>query len=37
MSKAMEYEAYKAYLRTLNLSTEEYTRRIIAWCKKNNY
>lgn len=37
MSKDADYEAYKAYLRSLNLTWQEYQRLIEEWCKKNKY
>lgn len=37
MNKTQKYEAYKKYLQSLNLSCEEYERRIREWCRKNNY
>ena len=32
-----KYEAFKAYLLTLDISWEEYERRLIEWCRKNKY
>jgi hypothetical protein len=37
MSKTSQYEAYKQYLKTLNLSPVEYEKRVREWCKKHNY
>lgn len=37
MATSQEYEAYKQYLRSLNLSPAEYEKRIKEWCKKNKY
>jgi hypothetical protein len=37
MNKEKEYEKYKAYLKSLNLSSKEYDRLIREWCRKNNY
>lgn len=37
MSKTQQYEAYKQYLRLLNLTYAEYERRLIEWCKKNKF
>jgi hypothetical protein len=37
MSKTMEYEAYKQYLRSLNLSSAEYEKKLREWCKKNKF
>ena len=35
MSKISDYEAYKRYLNSLNLTPQEYERRLREWCKKN--
>ena len=32
-----QYEKYKKWLKTQNLSPTEYERRIKEWCKNNNY
>lgn len=32
-----DYEAYKSYLRTLDLTYEEYDKMLREWCKKNNF
>ena len=37
MNKTQKYEEYKKYLQSLNLSYDEYERRIREWCKRNNY
>ena len=37
MSKASEYEAYKSYLRSLNLPSAEYEKRLQEWCRKMGY
>ena len=37
MSKTQQYEAYKQYLRSLNLSSVEYEKRLKEWCKKMGY
>ena len=37
MATISDYEAYKLYLRTLNLSSEEYEKRIREWCKKAGF
>lgn len=37
MNKTQKYEEYKKYLQSLNLSYEEYERRMREWCKRNNY
>lgn len=35
MSKISDYEAYKRYLNSLNLTPQEYERMLREWCKKN--
>lgn len=37
MATVYEYEAYKQYLRSLNLSSAEYEKRLKEWCKKMGY
>ena len=37
MNKTQQYEEYKQYLRSLNLSPQEYERRISEWCKKHGF
>ena len=37
MNKTQQYEAYKRYLRSLDLSPQEYGRRIFEWCKKHGF
>lgn len=37
MNKTQEYEAYKQYLQTLNLTPKEYEKRIKEWCRKNKF
>ncbi len=37
MSKEQAYKAYKQYLHSLNLSSEEYEKRLREWCRKNKY
>lgn len=37
MATVFDYEAFKQYLQSLNLSSEEYERRIREWCKKNKF
>ena len=37
MNKTQQYEEYKRYLQSLNLSWEEYEKRLQAWCKKNKF
>lgn len=37
LDKKQQYEEYKQYLRSLNLTGAEYEKRIIEWCKKMRY
>lgn len=37
MATTQEYEAYKQYLRSLNLSSAEYDKKLREWCKRNGY
>lgn len=37
MATAQEYEAYKRYLATLNITVKEYQNRLRKWCKKMGY
>ena len=37
MNKTQQYEEYKRYLQSLNLSWEEYEKRLQAWCKENKF
>ena len=37
LDKTQKYEEYKQYLRSLNLTSTEYEKRIIEWCKKMRY
>lgn len=37
MNKAQQYEAYKQYLKTLNLSSPEYEKKLREWCRRNGY
>ena len=37
LNKTQQYEEYKRYLRRLNLTSAEYEKRIIEWCKKMRY
>lgn len=36
-NKLQQYEEYKQYLRSLNLISAEYEKRIREWCRKNKY
>lgn len=37
MNKNQKYEAYKQYLRRLNLSSAEYEKKLREWCIKNKF
>ncbi len=37
LNKTKQYEEYKRYLRSLNLTSVEYEKRIREWCRKNKY
>lgn len=37
MATTYDYEAYKQYLMTLNISVKEYEKRLKEWCKRNGY
>ena len=37
MNKIQKYEEYKQYLKTLNLTSAEYEKRIREWCRKHKY
>ena len=37
MNKTQKYEDFKNYLRSLNLSSAEYEKRLREWCKINKY
>ena len=37
LNKLQQYEEYKRYLRSLNLTSAEYEKRIREWCKKMRY
>ena len=37
LNKTQQYEEYKQYLRSLNLTSAEYEKRIREWCKKMRY
>lgn len=37
MATAQEYEAYKKYLATLNISVKEFEKRLQEWCRKMGY
>lgn len=37
LNKTQQYEEYKQYLRSLNLTSAEYEKRIKEWCRKNKY
>lgn len=37
MATVHDYEAYKSYLRSLNLSNEEYAKRLKEWCGRHKF
>lgn len=37
MATSQQYEAYKKYLRSLNLTSAEYEKRIREWCRRNKF
>ena len=37
MNKTQQYEAYKQYLKSLNLSPAEYEKRLREWCRRNKF
>lgn len=37
LNKTQQYEEYKRYLRSLNLTSVEYEKRIREWCEKMRY
>jgi hypothetical protein len=37
MATSQQYEAYKRYLQSLNLSSVEYEKKLKEWCKRNGY
>lgn len=37
IDKMQEYEAYKQYLRSLNLSSAEYEKKIQEWCRRRKF
>ena len=37
MSKTAQYQAYKTYLKSLNLPPDEFERKLREWCIKNKY
>ena len=37
LNKTQQYEEYKQHLRSLNLTSAEYEKRIREWCKKMRY
>lgn len=37
MATTQEYEAYKQYLRGLNLTPAEYEKMLRKWCRRNGY
>lgn len=37
MSKTQQYEIYKQYLCSLNLTPAEYEKKLREWCKKHKF
>lgn len=37
MANIHDYETYKQYLRSLNLSNAEYEKRLIEWCRRHKF
>ena len=37
LNKTQQYEEYKRYLRSLNLTSAEYEKRIREWCRRNKF
>ena len=37
MATSQEYEAYKQYLRGLNLTPAEYEKKLKEWCRRSGY
>ena len=37
MATVYDYEAYKQYLKTLNLTPAEYDKKLREWCRKHNF
>ena len=37
LNKLQQYEEYKRYLRSLNLTSAEYENRIREWCRRNKF
>lgn len=37
MATFQEYETYKKYLQSLNISWEEYEKRLQEWCEKHKF
>ena len=37
MNKTQQYEEYKRYLKSLNLTNDEYEKRIREWCRRNKF
>lgn len=37
LNKTQQYEEYKQYLRSLNLTSAEYERRIREWCRRHKF
>lgn len=37
MATSQQYEEYKQYLKSLNLSPAEYEKRLREWCRRNKF
>lgn len=37
MATEHDYEAYKQYLKSLNLSSAEYEKRLKEWCRRHKF
>lgn len=37
METVQQYESYKQYLKSLNLSPAEYEKRLREWCRRNKF
>ena len=37
MNKTQQYEEYKQYLASLDITVKEYEKRLREWCKKHKY
>lgn len=37
MATVQQYEAYKQHLRSLNLTSADYEKRLKEWCRRNKF